>query len=438
MRIERYFSYGFWSLVLFLATLSSAVAFEQLSHKTGLRAVYHLNLPDEDTVKLQLVFHVGDSDLSGPEGLAHYLEHLVVWHMVGGAVVAPSMHRFNAFTSNSVTAYWQDGPVEDAEALFAKLARVFETPDLPAAFMRRERDVVAREYDMRISEHPERRFHMHLSRVLYDNKPAGKSVIGTPASIRSLTVADALRQHAKFYVPANATLVIAGNIGRDEARQLVEKHFGSASAGEAAGRAWKADIPGGTERIEIRHADRQIKTGSVFVRKIVRMPGYSRHALVRVAARLSNLLSSPLPGSLTSSLRHDAAVVSTLRFGLNVVADEVFEVSFWARPETGVSLERVVEEYQAALSGLARGGLPEATVSRSIAWAARSAERQRHRLDARMAAASRRLANDMAPVSTSRSIDAITSLSKADFDRVLQAMVMPGRSVVGFITSEQN
>jgi len=436
MRIGRYFSYGFWSLMLFLATLSSSVAFEQLPHKTGLKAVYHLNLPDEDTVKLQLVLHVGDSDLSGPEGLAHYLEHLVAWHMVGGAVVAPSMHRFNAFTNNRVTAYWQEGPANDAEALFVKLARVFETPDLPADFMRRERDVVAREYDLRISEHPERRFYMHLSRVLYDDKPAGKSVIGTPASIRALTVEDALRQHARFYVPANATLVIAGNIGRDEARRLAEKHFGAASPGEAAGRAWKSDIPGGTDRIEIRHADRQIKTDSVFVRKIVRVPGYGHRDLVRIAARLSDLLSSPLPSSLVSTLRYDAAVVSELRFGLYVLTDEVFEVSFWARPETGISLERVVNEYEAALNRLALSGLSEATVSRSVTWAIKAAERQRHRLDARMAAASLWLAHDMALLSAPRSIDALKSLSKADVDQLMRALVQPGRSVVGFITSE--
>ena len=302
--------------------------------------------------------------------------------------------------------------------------------------MRRERDVVAREYDLRISEHPERRFHMHLSKVLYGNGPAGKSVIGTPASIRSLTVADALRQHAKFYVPANATLVIAGNIGRDDARKLAEKHFGTASAGQAAGRAWKSDIPGGTDRIELRRADRQIRTESVFVRKIVRMPGYAHHALVRIAARLSGVLSSPLPGSLDSSLRHDAALVSEFRFGLNVLTDEIFEVSFWARPETGVSLERVVEEYETALNRLARTGLTEATVSRAIAWATKSAERQRHRLDARMAAASLWLAHDVTLPSTPQSIDAIKSLSKADFDRLLRALVLPGRTVVGFITSE--
>lgn len=436
MRTRRFIGFGLLWIGLALSMLSSAQAFERLATRTGLKAVYHLNIPDRDTVQLHLVFHTGESDLSGPEGLAHYVEHLVAMHIRGRASETLTVHRSNASTNSRLTTYWQEGPAAERDELFTKLARAFERPDLPRDVMLRERAVVAREYDLRVSENPEFRFYTRLGKVLYAGKPIGRSVIGTPQSIGSLTIEDAFAHYRRTHVPANATLVIAGDITRGDAVRLVEKQFGSIAGGKAPGRGWMTDIPGGTERIDIRHADSQVEAGSVFHRKIVRFPGHGRIQLAQIAGQLKQILTSSLPGSLAGPLRYDAAIVSQFRLELSVLTSDVLEISFWAKPETGNSFERVVETYEGALRRLAATGLPEASVRRSVSRTVKRVRRLSDRPGARMAAASIWLAHDTPPPSARQALAGIEAVSKADLDRLLQAMVRPGRSVVGFITPE--
>jgi zinc protease len=54
---------------------------------------------------------------------------------------------------------------------------------------------------------------------------------GDTSDIKSITLSDVKRFAGKFYVPANASLTIAGNFDIDDARALIEKHFSSIKAG---------------------------------------------------------------------------------------------------------------------------------------------------------------------------------------------------------------
>ena len=112
------------------------------------------------------------------------------------------------------------------------------------------------------------------------------------------------------------------------------------------------------------------------------------------------------------------------------------EISFWAKPETGVSFERVIDTYEGALRRLAATGLPEASVRRSVTRTVKRVRRLSDRPDALMAAASIWLAHDVPPPTVRQALGSIEAVSKADLDRLLQAMVRPGRSVVGVITPE--
>ncbi len=51
--------------------------------------------------------------------------------------------------------------------------------------------------------------------------------------LQNATVEDVKAFHKKFYSPNNATLVIAGDINKDEVKALVEKYFGEIPEGEA-------------------------------------------------------------------------------------------------------------------------------------------------------------------------------------------------------------
>ena len=78
-----------------------------------------------------------------------------------------------------------------------------------------------------------------FSRVLYGPQHRyGTSALGTEATLKAFTTEDLRAFHATFYVPSNATLVVAGDVTADAVIPLLEKHFGSwRQAGPPARRA---------------------------------------------------------------------------------------------------------------------------------------------------------------------------------------------------------
>jgi predicted Zn-dependent peptidase len=430
---------GALAIGLLLAPGAPASAFELLETRTALKSVHLLRLPESDNVKVQLVVHVGESDLTGSEGLAHYLEHLVHWHTEGGPKPGFSAHRANAYTSNRVTNYWRDTAVGEADRVFATLARVFETPVLPADFVVRERGVVAREYDLRHRENPFARFSERLGKTLYEDGPISRSVIGTPDSIATFTAEDAARAHERFYRPANASLVIAGNIARDQAIALVETHFARFPGGAAPSRAWRSDIPDGIARIRIEHRDRHVRSTAVHLRKIVRLDAPADRArLVRATRLLNRLLASSLPGGLAGPLRFDQALADDHMIDLRVLTDSALEVSFWARPAAGIAPERAVATFEEALARLAATGLDPDSVRRVVERACKAIMRDRENIDQLSDNAAEWLLHDVAPVAAEADLEGVRSVTKAGLDRLVHALAQPGRTVVGLLRPEES
>ena len=74
-----------------------------------------------------------------------------------------------------------------------------------------------------------------LTELLYPDHPYGHLAIGREESLRALDL-DAVRQfHLQAYVPAGATVVIAGDASHDELLRLVADAFGSWSAPAVSG-----------------------------------------------------------------------------------------------------------------------------------------------------------------------------------------------------------
>src|SRR6185436_10383258 len=57
--------------------------------------------------------------------------------------------------------------------------------------------------------------------------------IGTPEDLNAATLDDVRQFFKTFYVPSNATLVIAGDIQKEKAKELVLRYFGPLPRGAA-------------------------------------------------------------------------------------------------------------------------------------------------------------------------------------------------------------
>jgi zinc protease len=84
------------------------------------------------------------------------------------------------------------------------------------------------------AEDPESIADRVIDRLIYGFHPYGMPGAGTSESLASLTRADFVDFHKKYYVPNNALIAVVGDISPDDAMKGLEKYFG----------AWKpVDVP---------------------------------------------------------------------------------------------------------------------------------------------------------------------------------------------------
>jgi zinc protease len=87
-----------------------------------------------------------------------------------------------------------------------------------------------------------------IDRLIYGFHPYGMPGGGTPESLASLTRADFVDFHRKYFVPNNALIAVVGDIAPAEAMAGLEKYFGTWKTGEVPAQA-VTDPPEPTRRV---------------------------------------------------------------------------------------------------------------------------------------------------------------------------------------------
>lgn len=184
---------------------------------------------------LNMLYRVGAAhDPHRRRGLAHLFEHLM---FMGTARVPEGqfdllMEQYggsnNAFTSEDFTSYHEEGPGRMLETfLWLEADRLATFADnLTQKKLDLQREVVINELRQSYENEPYGRASLELPRLLYPRKhPYSWPIIGSIEDLRDVTVEDTRRIFRSHYAPANAVLVVAGDIDVSQAKQMVTKHF---------------------------------------------------------------------------------------------------------------------------------------------------------------------------------------------------------------------
>lgn len=203
----------------------------------GLRVISH---EDRSTplVAVNIAYNVGSrNDPTHRTGFAHLFEHL----MFGGSKHAPDFDGplqeaggdSNAFTNNDITNYYEVLPVENVEtALWLEADRLAHLK-LNQRNLNKEKKVVVEEFKETCLNQPYGDVWHHLSDLAYRHHPYRWPVIGLePQHISDAKLEDVSAFFKQYYNPSNAVLVLAGNMGQEEAFTLAEKWFGHIPAVE--------------------------------------------------------------------------------------------------------------------------------------------------------------------------------------------------------------
>jgi zinc protease len=203
----------------------------------GLKVLLHED-HSVPVVSTQIWYHVGSkNERPGRTGFAHLFEHLM---FKGSANLGPEEHiqfvesvggRINATTDFDRTLYFETVPSNYLERILWMEADRMRSLDLSEANFVSERDVVKEERRLRIDNPPFGRLFEVVLGKTYEKHPYRILPIGTLTDLEAATIEDVRAFHRTYYVPNNATLVIAGDFEPEPTMKWVRKYFGDIPRG---------------------------------------------------------------------------------------------------------------------------------------------------------------------------------------------------------------
>ena len=176
---------------------------------------------------------VGSMDeVDGASGVAHVLEHMMFKgtdKLQPGEFsrrVAALGGRENAFTSMDYTGYYQQVPANRLGDVMALEANRFAHSRYSDEEFAKELEVVKEERRSRTEDNPRALMFEQLRATTFIASPYRRPVIGWMGDLESLTAQDARDFFQRWYTPANAAVVVVGDVDPQQVLALAEQHYG--------------------------------------------------------------------------------------------------------------------------------------------------------------------------------------------------------------------
>jgi zinc protease len=197
-------------------------------------------LPERSTptVSYYTFFQVGSrNERLGVTGISHLFEHM----MFNGAarygpkefdrVLEARGGHSNAYTSNDVTAYYEDFAAEALETVVDLESDRMRSLRLTEDSLEQEREVVKEERRLRTENSIFGLMEEQLEALVFLAHPYRWPVIGWMEDIQRITREDCEGFFRTYYAPSNAAVYVVGDVDADATAALIERHYADIAAG---------------------------------------------------------------------------------------------------------------------------------------------------------------------------------------------------------------
>ncbi|MEO0703077.1 MAG: pitrilysin family protein [Pseudomonadota bacterium] len=312
-----------------------------------------------------LWYRVGSSDEPrGLSGVAHYLEHLMfkgtetVPAGEFSRIVAANGGRDNAFTSYDFTGYFQRVASDRLDKMMEMEADRMVNLIIDPVTMESEREVILEERNQRTENEPGSLFSEQRQAAQYLNHPYGLPIVGWRHEIEAITREDLRAFYEAHYAPNNAILIVAGDVGPDEVRELAEQYYGVIPANPAITPRDRVDEPPQLAERRLRFEDARVSQPYVVRTYLApeRDPGDQE------AAAALTLLAEVLGGDSATSVLgqtlqfEEGSAIYTSAFYSGMSLDDT-TFGLVAVPAPGVSLQEVEDAMDARLASFVEEGV---------------------------------------------------------------------------------
>lgn len=368
----------FWLFLCLTTNAQNANEVTRFSLPNGMTVIVK---PDRraPTAVHMLWVRVGSMDeVDGSSGVAHALEHMM---FKGTARLPPGEFsrrvaalggRENAFTARDYTGYYQQIPADRLEDVMQLEADRFQGNQWADAEFAKEIEVVKEERRLRTEDSPRAILYESLNAAVFVASPYRRPIVGWMNDLDAMTPADVREFYQRWYVPANAALVVAGDVDVAQVRRWAEKYYGPIPARALPPRKPRLEPPQtGVRRIDVKAPAEQAYVALAF-----KVPGLTASALTAATPSAADedalaltVLAAVLDGY--SGARLDRALTQ----GVDRVADSAGAYNgLWGRgpqiftldgvPVTGKTAEQVEAGLRAQIARVAQGGVSDAELNR--------------------------------------------------------------------------
>lgn len=229
----------FTGFFAFSLTAQQKIEFVEYDLPNGIHVILHQE-KSTPIVAVSVLYHVGSkNEKPDRTGFAHFFEHLLfegsenIERGVYDKHVEKNGGALNANTSMDRTFYFELLPSNQLElGLWLESERMLHAK-VDNVGIETQRSVVKEEKRQRIDNQPYATFFTELFKRLFPSHPYNWQPIGSMEHLDAAQEADYVDFYQTFYVPANATLSIAGDIDIEQTKKWIEKYFGSIPKGQS-------------------------------------------------------------------------------------------------------------------------------------------------------------------------------------------------------------
>ena len=333
---------------VFLVAFSSSaqkVEFEEYDLDNGMHVILHKD-NSAPVVITSVMYHVGAKDEQQDRtGMAHFFEHLLfegTKNIPNGEFlkIIPSNGGVNnATTDDDRTYYYEIFPSNKVElGLWLESERLLH-PIIEQDGVDTQNEVVKEEKRLRVDNQPYSKFLEYVKVNMFKKHPYKGTTIGKMAHLDAATLDEFLAFNKKFYVPNNATLVIAGDINKSDVKKMVEDYFGPIPRGKDIERNFPKEDPI-TETFSATGYDANIQIPAI-------MAAYRTPSMKTRDSRILDMLSTYLSGGRSSILYKklvDTKKMALEAGAINLSQEDYGTYILYGLPQGEIKLTDLIKE----------------------------------------------------------------------------------------------
>lgn len=320
------------ALLIAFSANAQKVEFEEYKLDNGLHVILHQD-KSAPVIITSVMYGVGGKDGDRKRtGFAHFFEHLLFegtknikkgeWFKI----VSSNGGRNNANTSQDRTYYYEIFPSNKLElGLWMESERLLhpiikqEGVDIQNEVVKEEKRQRTRPYSNLLPE---------ISKNIFKVHPYKDPNVGYMDHLDAATLEEFLAFNKKYYVPNNATLVVAGDMDITATKKMIEDYFGPIPRGEEVVRTFPKEEPI-TKEFKAKAYDENIQIPAIVA--AYRTPSFKTRD-----SKVLDMISTYLSGGKSSVLYKK--IVDKKKMALAVQAANVSQQDYGVYALFGIPL----------------------------------------------------------------------------------------------------